>query len=72
MTNRVRVGTVVCRIWEHLAMEGDFHILLHYRRDGDGVDITAAYSRYNSEITDITDKIRTIRLIPNWKDRIPQ
>jgi hypothetical protein len=64
---RFRCGVVVCPVWRMLEIQGDFEILIHYVRGIDGVaTMTAAYSRYNGVLTNISDKIRTLKLVPDW------
>lgn len=71
MRERHRAGVVVCPIWGDLGVEGDFALLIHYRRTDDEPVMTAAYSRYNGNLTDISDKMRTLRLVPDWQERVP-
>lgn len=68
--DRVRAGVVVCPIWRDLGLEGEYLILVHFIRDEGGVHATAAFTRYNGELTDITDKFRTLKMVPDWRGRI--
>lgn len=65
-----RCGVVVCPIWVDLGIDGEFRIIIHYARQGSDVQMTAAFSRYNGELTDITAKFRTLKLVPDWRSRI--
>lgn len=71
---RVRAGVIVCPIWDEVglaAFSGEFSILIHYVKTDDGIVMSAAYTRYRGEITDISEKIKTITLIPGWQERVP-
>lgn len=69
---RVRAGVIICPIWGNLreVISGDYAILVHYIRTADGVESTAAFTRYNGVLTDITEKFRTLTLNPDWRERL--
>lgn len=67
MQQRIRCGVVVCPIWRDLSFHGTFEILVHYQRSENGVEATAAFTRYNNDIVDICDKFRTLKLVPDWR-----
>lgn len=72
-SRRCRAGVVVCPIWGDLGLAGEYLILVHFIRDeSGGVQATAAFTRYNGELTDITDKFRTLKILPDWRERISQ
>jgi len=68
--DRVRCGVVACPMWLDLEIEGEYLLLVHWIRTEHGVLPTAAYTRYNGELTNITDKFRTLKITPDWHDRV--
>lgn len=66
---RVRGGVIQCYIWHEF--DGDFAVIIHYVHTEDGPVPTAAYTRYNGELTNICEKFRTLRIEPDWRNKIP-